>query len=133
MRATRWKVLMVVVPRPFARKQLAVVKAAAAARRCGARVVLFNSFMVPQPVTDVPMDSREQIIASATRQRRERLATIAAEAGLPRDTECIVRWDFPVDEAVLKQVRLTRPDVLLTESHGTVASHASSSPIRTGN
>lgn len=72
---------MVVVTSPFAREQLAATKAAAVARRCGARVVLFNAFMAPQPVSDVPMDSREQIIASAIRQREGQLASVVKPAG----------------------------------------------------
>lgn len=117
MRATRWKTIIVVVPNPFAREQIAAAKAAAVARRCGARVVLFNAFMVPQPVSDVPMDSREQIIDSAIRQRRERLASIARQLRLPRSTKYIVRWDYPIHEAVVRQIRHTKPDLLITESH----------------
>jgi universal stress protein E len=117
VRTARWKRIFVVVANPFARKQLAAEKAAAVARRCGARVVLFNTFMVPQPVADVPMDSREQIIESAIRQRRERLEQIAAGARLPRSTQCIVRWDYPIDEAIVRQVRLSKPDLVMAESH----------------
>lgn len=117
MSATRWKSILVVVTNPFAREQLAATKAAAIARRCGARVVLFNAFMVPQPVSDVPMDSREQIIESAIRQRREELAKIAGRVGLPRASECIVRWDYPIYEAIVRQVRRSKPDLLVTDSH----------------
>jgi universal stress protein E len=113
----RWKVILVVVTNAFAREQLATKKAAAVARRCGARVVLFNTFMVPQPVSDVPMDSREQIIGSAIRQREQRLAQIAADVRLPRTTKCIVRWDYPTYEAIVRQVTQTKPDLLITESH----------------
>jgi universal stress protein E len=113
----RWKVIMVVVTDPFAREQLAATKAAAVARRCAARVVLFNAFMVPQPVSDVPMDSRDEIIASAIRQRKEQLAGIAARLRLPRNTQCVVRWDYPIYEAIVRQVRQTRPDLLITDSH----------------
>jgi universal stress protein E len=115
--AARWKSILVVVTNPFAREQLAVTKAAAIARRCGARVVLFNAFMVPQPVADAPMDSREQIIESAIRQRRERLRRIATGARLPPTTQCVVRWDYPIYEAIVRQVLLSKPDLLVTESH----------------
>jgi universal stress protein E len=108
---------LVVVKNPFARKQLAAEKAAAIARRCGARVVLFNTFMVPQPVANVPMNSREQIIESAIRQRRERLAGIVKGLRLPHSTQCIVRWDYPIDEAIVRQVRISKPDLLIAESH----------------
>jgi universal stress protein E len=115
--ARRWKVILVVVTNVFAREQLAAKKAAAVARRGGARVVLFNAFMVPQPVADVPMDSREQIIGAAIRQREQRLTQIAAQLRLPRNTKCIVRWDYPIYEAIVRQVRQTNPDLLITESH----------------
>ena len=117
MSARRWKRILVVVTNPFAPEQLAAAKAAAVARRCGARVVLFNTFMVPQPVSDVPMDSREQIIGAAIRQREQRLAQIAAQLRLPSTTKCIVRWDYPIYEAIVRQVRQTKPDLLITESH----------------
>jgi universal stress protein E len=113
----RWKVILVVVTNVFAREQLAATKAAAVARRCGARVVLFNTFMVPQPISDVSMDSREQIIEAAIRQREQRLAQIAAQMRLPRNTKCVVRWDYPIYEAIVRQVRQTKPDLLITESH----------------
>jgi universal stress protein E len=113
----RWQTIMVVVTNPFAREQLAASKAAAAARRCGARVVLFNAFMIPQPVADVAMDSQAAIIESAIRQRRAALRAIASGLRLPRNTECVVRWDYPIDEAIVRQVRKTRPDLLVSESH----------------
>lgn len=117
MSTRRWKVILVVVTNAFAREQLAAAKAAAVARRCGARVVLFNTFMVPQPVSDVPMDSRDQIIGAAIRQREQRLAQIAAQLRLPRTTKYVVRWDYPTYEAIVRQVRQTKPDLLITESH----------------
>lgn len=117
MSTRRWKVIMVVVTNAFSREQLAAKKAAVIARRCGARVVLFNTFMVPQPVADAPMDSREQIITSAIAQREQRLAQIAEQLGLPRTTKFVVRWDYPTYEAIVRQVRQTRPDLLVTESH----------------
>jgi universal stress protein E len=113
----RWRTIMVVITNPFAREQLAATKAAVVARRCGARVVLFNAFMIPQPVADVPMDSQDEIIEAASAQRRTALRALAANLKLPRDTECIVRWDYPIDEAIVRQVRTTKPDLLISESH----------------
>ncbi len=117
MRTKQWRTIMVVVTNPFAREQLAATKAAAVARRCGARVVLFNTFMIPQPVTDAPLDSSDAILASAIRQRRAALRTLASGLRMPRDTECVVRWDYPIDEAIVRQVRKTKPDLLFSESH----------------
>lgn len=117
MNTARWKLIMVVVTNPFAKRQLAAAKAAEVARRCGARVVLFNSFMIPQPVADVSMESREEIIEAAIEQRRERLAEIATSVGLPAKTQGIVRWDYPIHEAIVREVMRTEPDVLIAESH----------------
>lgn len=114
---------MAVVTDPFAREQLAAKKAAAVARRCGARVVLFNVFMIPRPVSDVPMDSSELIIKSTIRQREEQLAAIARKLRLPRGTRCMARWEHPLHEAIVRQVGRTKPDILIAESqrHGRLA------------
>jgi universal stress protein E len=116
MSTARWKSILVVIADPFARAQPALSKAAEVARRSGARVLLFNSFMVPQPVADAPMDSHEEIIASAIRQRRARLRELAAGTRLRR-TQCMVRWDYPAHEAIVRQVLSSKPDLLITDSH----------------
>lgn len=116
MSKVRWKSIIVVVNNPFAREQPALTKAAAIARRCGARLLLFNSFMVPQPVSDVPMDSREQIIGAAIRQRRKRLQELASALDL-RGARYVVEWDYPAHEAIVRQVLKTKPDLLVTDSH----------------
>jgi universal stress protein E len=116
-RSARWKSILVVVANPFAREQLAAAKAAAIAKRCGARLFLFNTFMIPQPVNDVPMNSREQIIASAIRQREQRLRDIGQRLRLPHTTKYVVRWDYPIYEAIVREVRKTKPDLLVTDSH----------------
>ena len=117
MNVKRWRTILVVVTNPFAREQLAATKAAAAARRCGARLVLFNAFMIPQPVSDVPMDSQDAIINAAIRQRRSALRAIGSRLRVPRNTEFVVRWDYPLDEAIVRQVRKIKPDLLISESH----------------
>lgn len=111
-----WNVLMVVITDPFARDQPALSKAAALSFASGAKLVLFNSFMLPQPVCDAPMDSQTAIIASAIRQRRERMQSLVAGLGL-RGVKCLVEWDYPAHEAIVRQVLKTKPDVLLTTSH----------------
>ena len=54
-----FKTILGVVTDPFAREQPAAMKAMAVARRSGARLILLNTFMIPQPVSDVPMESHE--------------------------------------------------------------------------
>ena len=111
-----WKTLLVVITDPFAREQPALNKAAAISFASGAELVLFNSFMLPQPVSDVPMGSQPAIIASAIRHRRERMQLLAADLGL-HGAKCIVQWDYPAHEAIVRQVLKAKPDLLLTTSH----------------
>lgn len=111
-----WKTLLVMINDPFSNHQPALTKALALAARSGAKLVLFNSFMIPQPVNDVPMASRPQIIASALRQRRERMETLLENAGL-KGAKCIAVWDYPAHEAIVRQVEKTKPDVVITTSH----------------
>lgn len=116
MNKRAWKTLLVVIADPFANEQPAFTKAVALALRSGARLVLFNSFMIPQPVNDVPMTSRSQIMASAIRQRRERLESLLSNSKV-RGAKCLVAWDYPTHEAIVRQVLKTKPDLLLTTSH----------------
>lgn len=116
MSTARFKSILVVINDPFARNQPALIKAAAIARRCGAKLSLFNSFMLPQPVSDVPMDEYEQIIASAIRQRRERLRAMGASLHL-QNASYVVRWDYPAHEAIVREVLRGKPDLLVTDSH----------------
>ena len=111
-----WNTLLVVIADPFAKQQPALRKAIELALRSGARLVLFNSFMVPQPVNDVAMDARAQIIAAAIRQRRERMQELLAKSGVS-GAKCIVKWDYPAHEAIVRQVLETRPDLVITSSH----------------
>jgi universal stress protein E len=116
MKPPRWKSIVVVVNDPFVREQPALAKAVAIAKRCKARLTLFNSFMVPQPVSDVPMDSRKQIIASAIRQRIERLEQLTAARRL-RGVKHVVQWDFPASEAIVREVLRSKADLVVTDSH----------------
>lgn len=116
MKKKSWKTLMVVIADPFADEQPALTKAVALSLRSGASLVLFNSFMIPQPVSDVPMSSRPQIIASAIRERREHLQALADDCNVS-GVKCIVTWDYPAHEAIARQVLKTKPDLLITASH----------------
>lgn len=111
-----WKTLLVVIADPFASEQPALTKAVALALRSGARLVLFNSFMIPQPVNEVAMDSRSQIITAAIRQRRERLDALMEDIGI-KGAKSVVTWDYPAHEAIVRQVLKTKADLLITASH----------------
>jgi len=113
----RWRNILVSIRDPFATQQSAAVKAAAIARRCGARVLLLNTFMIPQPVADVPMGDHRLVIASATAQRKARLQQIARHLRLPGRVSCEVRWEYPQHEAIVRQVQHGDSDLVMMESH----------------
>ncbi|RPH54470.1 MAG: hypothetical protein EHM84_01710 [Lysobacterales bacterium] len=118
MSSVRWKSIVAVVTNPFAQEQLAAVKAAALAARCGARLTLFNAFMIPQPTPDAPMDSAGEIIAGAIRDRRKQLQRLAKRLGRGElRIRVAVKWDFPAHEAIVRHVLETKPDVVVAESH----------------
>lgn len=115
----RWKNIVAVVTNPLGREQLAATKAARIAARCGARLTLFNAFMVPQPAPPTGPTTSEQVIAAAVKQRRAQLSQIAAkvrDVGGPR-IRFAVEWDFPAHEAIVRHVLETKPDLVVAESH----------------
>lgn len=116
MNTRSWKTLLVVIADPFAHEQPAFTKAVALAHRSGARLVLFNSFMIPQPVNDAPMGARSQIIASAIRERRERMESLVENSKVT-GAKCIATWDYPTHEAIVRQVLKTKPDLVISASH----------------
>ena len=109
---------------PLQASSMVVRKAAALASRCGARLTLLNVFALPQPMTDVMRISTGDIVAAAIRDRRRRLEKTAA--GVRRrglKVQCVVEWDFPQHEAIVRHVFRTRPDLVVAESahHGRLA------------
>lgn len=111
-----WKTLLVVITDPFGRAQPALSKAAAIARASRCTVHLFNTFLIPEPVNDVPMGQHADIVAAAVRHRRKQLQHLALEAGL-KAAKCTVEWGFPTHEVIVRQVLKCQADVLLTDSH----------------
>lgn len=111
-----WKTLLVVITDPFAQAQPALEKAAAVARRSRCNVCLFNSFLIPEPVNDLPMGEHADIVASAIQHRRKKLRQLARDAGL-KSAQCTVEWGFPTHEVIVRQVLKCKADVLLTDSH----------------
>ena len=112
-----WKHLLAVVNDPFAEKQPALLKAAALARRMRARLTLFNAFSFPQPLSNGSGYSSEAILASAREQRELRLQRLGNALRLTTQPKCVVCWDFPPHEAIVREVLSSKPDMVLTDSH----------------
>ena len=90
----------------------------------GARLTLLSTFVLPQPMVDVGRISAREIVNAAIRDRRQKLEKLAA--GLRRrglKVKCVVEWDYPQHEAVVRHVLTARPDLLIAESgrHGRIA------------
>lgn len=118
MNTKRWKSITAVIVDPFGRDQLAATKAAAIAARCGARLTLLNTFMLPQPTPEALLGSAKQNIAAAIRQRRKQLEQLAARlARRGLVVRCAVEWDYPTHEAIVRYVLKHKPDLLVAESH----------------
>ena len=118
-----WRSITVVVD-PQQKAHPALQKAAALAARCGAGLTLLNTFVLPQPMADVARISARELVSAALRDRRRQLEKLAA--GLRRrklKVKCVVEWDYPQSEAVVRHVLATRPDLLVAETahHGRFA------------
>jgi universal stress protein E len=116
MSSRQWQSILVVVADPFAREQPALAKAAAIARRCGAALHLFNSFMLPQVMQAGTVHSTEEVLAAAIQQRKERLQKLSGSLHLDGRVKCTVHWDYPPHEAIVRQVLQVKPDLLVTDS-----------------
>ena len=120
MPSSPWRSIAVVVD-PLQKTHPALQKAAALAARCGARLTLLNTFVLPQPMADVARISAREIIDAALRDRRRKLEKLAA--GLRRGkgrrglrVQCVVEWDHPEHEALVRYVLAARPDLLVAET-----------------
>jgi universal stress protein E len=113
------KSITVAVTDPLRPRQLAAKKAAAIAAKCGARLTLLNTFMLPQPMPEPPMDDSRRILEAAIRLRMQSLRSLAAKLGRKAGLKirCEVRWDFPPHAAIVRHVLEKKPDLLVAESH----------------
>ncbi len=116
MPAGSWKSIAVVVD-PLQKVHPALQKAAVLAESSGARLTLLNTFVMPQPTANVAGISASEIIDSALRERRRKLEALAVtlrRRGLR--VQCVVEWDYPEHEAVVRYVLAARPDLLVAET-----------------
>ncbi len=113
-----WQHLLVAIADPFSSRQLAIRKTAAIASRCGARMTLFNAFSLPYPLPEPEPVSSDEALYAAIRHRTKALARLARplqKKGISVD--CVVEWDFPAHDAIIRHALKTRPDVVVAESH----------------
>jgi len=113
------KSIVVAIADPFSRKQMALHKAAAIARRCNAKLTLLHTFSLPYPFPDPAsvISTKELIehVRTTQLQQLQKLARSLARSGL--HIECEVIWDFPVHGAIVRFVNKRKPDLLIAASH----------------
>jgi universal stress protein E len=110
------KSIVVAIVDPHRTEQLALVKAAAIAERSGARITLLNTFMMPPPPAQAA--SSRDVLQAAVDERMARLQKLARRLdnkGIK--TQCVVEWDFPTHEAIVRYVLKAKPDLVVAESH----------------
>lgn len=113
-----WQHLVVAIGNPFAGRQMAIRKAGEIANRCNARITLFHAFSMPYPLpVPAPKSSTEALQAAIDYRFKglEKLAKPLRKRGIL--VECVVKWDFPAHEAIVRQVLSSKPDLLIAESH----------------
>ena len=118
-----WQHLCVAVANPFTRHSLAVRKAGQIAATCGARITLFHAFSLPYPLNKHEPISSKDALSNAIQYRLiglEAIADTLRYKGVHAD--CVVEWDFPAHEAIIRYVMKSKPDLLIADSnrHGRI-------------
>lgn len=116
----QFKHLLVALADPAAKTSPAVVRAAAIAKRTGAKLTLFHSLYSPYLAGEQfysPEALQKDIEATVNARKRdlERLAKPLREDGVDVHVRC--RWDYPVHESIVREVLRERIDLLVIESH----------------
>jgi universal stress protein E len=97
--------------------QWALLKAAAVAARCGARLTLLHTFSLPYPLVGSSYRSTSEMVHEASAARRARLAALVEHLGIGAEVDYAVEWDVPVSGAIVRHVLREKPDLLVADSH----------------
>ncbi len=116
------KRILVAVKSPGSRRQIAVQKAAQLAAATGAEVELFHA--LSQPVYADPYSAQLKSLKQTQAEIRSRaeaqlrsLATPLKASGIK--VSISTEWDFPVYEALVRQARRSKSDLVVAERHAT--------------
>jgi universal stress protein E len=112
--------ILVAVKNPDGRRQAALDKAIAIARRLGARVELFHAISTPvflelQPLTGQSVADLRREALALRGERLEKLAARGRRAGV--DVRCRVEWDYPPHEAIVRAVARFGADLVIAAAH----------------
>ena len=114
--------ILVAIKNPKSRSQPALGKAAQLAAGSGARISLFHALSTPlyldayllegQSLDQVEKEWRDRALAQL-----DKLAAPLRESGLKVDVHSA--WDYPAYEAVIRQARRRKADLIVAERHAT--------------
>jgi universal stress protein E len=112
--------LLVALADPAAKNSPEVARAAAIARRTGAKITLFHSLYSPYVAGEqfYHPEALQRDIEAAVNARKKELERVAKPlraAGLAVHVR--VRWDYPVHESIVREVMRERIDLLVIGSH----------------
>lgn len=98
--------------------QWALLKAAAIAERCGARLTVLHTFSLPYPLAGSSYRSAAELIREGNQARRQNLMALVDRLGIRHARiDYAVEWDVPVAAAIVRHVLRTQPDLLVADSH----------------
>jgi universal stress protein E len=113
--------ILVAVKEPSARPLPALAKAAQLARACGAKLELFHAmatplYMDPNGLADGSLRDVQRNLRASELRRLENMAARLRKDGIRVTTA--VEWDFPVYEAIVREARRFRADLIVANCHG---------------
>lgn len=110
--------ILVAIRDPGQHRQPLIRRARQLAAGNGTRLTLFHAFSLPVLLSAPVPANPVAILDAVARQRRIQLESLARPLrarGIEVDCETV--WDFPVAQAIVRQVLKDKPDLVLAESH----------------
>ena len=110
--------ILIAVADPTAKGNKAIRRGADLAGLSGASIELFSSVSLTGSYGDISRaESREfaRLLLTQRQTQLERLAVGLRRQGF--DVACTVELDYPADHSIVRQVRRSKPDLVLIEAH----------------
>lgn len=110
--------ILVAIRDPGQHRQPLIRRAMQLVPGSGTRLTLFHAFSLPVLLSAPVPANPVAILDAVARQRRIQLESLARPLrtrGIEVDCETV--WDFPVAQAIVRQVLKDKPDLVLAESH----------------
>jgi len=105
---------------PGTRRHATLDKVIAIAQRLGAKLELFNAISSPvfldlEPLKGQTLGALKREALALREKQLDKLAARARERGVP--TTCVVDWDFPPHEAIVRRAKAAKADLIVAQCH----------------